>query len=290
MIALAATLAMGLTGFEALPYGKSMVTLNLDNTPIEVYCYKPLNYDRERMIMVMHGTLRNADEYRDDSAEMAEHTKALIIAPKFDAERFPSRRYHRGGLLREDGSAAPPSEWTYRFIPMIAKEIQRREEYKLRYWIIGHSAGGQFVVRMAAFWNTGAERLVAANAGSQLFPTRDLPFGYGFGNLPDELSNDARLKAFLAAPLTLYQGTADNKSDEYFDESADAMKQGPGRLQRGQAMFQRGRELAKEKGWPFHWRYVETKGIGHDHTLMFNSRMADMALFGRHLGGPKFGY
>ena len=34
---------------------------------------------------------------------------ALIVAPKFDRERFPSRRYHRGGVQRKDRTAAPPA-------------------------------------------------------------------------------------------------------------------------------------------------------------------------------------
>ncbi|HZH99154.1 MAG TPA: hypothetical protein VEX38_09305 [Fimbriimonadaceae bacterium] len=233
------------------------------------------------MIMVFHGTLRNADEYRDHARAMGERFGALIVAPKFDQERFPSIKYQRGGILREDGSAAPTGEWTYAYIPKIAEEIRRIESKpKLPYYLIGHSAGGQFLVRMAGFMNTGAERIVAANPGSDLFPTREMNFGYGFGNLPESLSNDTVIKNYLAQPLTIYLGTADNRPDEYFDASKEAMAQGPGRHQRGLELYRRGMELAQQRGWSFNWRLVEARMIPHDHEQMFNHPICEVALFG----------
>lgn len=72
------------------------------------------------MMMVFHGVLGNADEYRDHCRGMGDRFGALIIAPKFDAERFPSRRYQFGGILNAEGKAAPREEWTYAFIPALA--------------------------------------------------------------------------------------------------------------------------------------------------------------------------
>lgn len=276
LLALVVTLAP-----TSIPFGTSMVEVEVKGTKLEVYTYKPESYKGEQMIMVFHGVLRNADEYRDHSKGMGDRFGALIIAPKFDAERFPTRRYQFGGILNAERKAAPPDEWTYAMIPILASEIRKIEEKpELKLWIIGHSAGGQFVARMSAFQITGAERLVAANPGSHLFPTRDLPFGYGFGNLPDELSSDEILKRYLAAPLSIYLGTADNGPDEYFDSSENAMKQGGGRYQRGKACFELAKKLAEEREWTFNWRLVEAEGIGHDHEKMFNHPKCAEALFG----------
>jgi pimeloyl-ACP methyl ester carboxylesterase len=263
-----------------IPLGTSTIEVEVKGVKLEVYAYKPESYKGERMIMVFHGVLRNADEYRDHSKGMGDRFGALIIAPKFDAERFPSRRYQFGGILNAEGKAAPPEEWTYAFVPAIAQEIRSLEgKPRMKFWIIGHSAGGQFVARMSAFQATGAERHVAANPGSHLFPTRDLPFGYGFGNLPEELSSDEVLRRYLAAPLTIYLGTSDNAADEYFDSSANAMKQGAGRYQRGKACFALAKELAEKRGWAFNWRLVEAEGVGHDHEKMFDHPKCAEALF-----------
>lgn len=261
--------------------GAARYVMNLRGRDIEVFTFKPRSYTGDRMIMVLHGTLRNASEYRDHAARMAEKHRALVVAPRFDRERFPSRLYQRGGIVEKDGRAAPPSAWTYRYIPQIADRIRAMEKKpRLPWWIIGHSAGGQFVARMSAFLRTGAERHVAANPGSHLFPTRDLDFGYGFGGLPGALSNDDAIRRYLSAPLTLYLGTADDKPDRYFDRSPSALRQGPGRYQRGQACFAAAQKLARDKGWEFNWRLVEAEGVEHDHTKMFDHPSCGDALFG----------
>lgn len=264
-----------------VPDGVADLTFRIGDTDLEVFTYRPKDWGGERVLMVMHGTLRNADDYRDHSIGMGDRFDALIVAPKFDRERFPSRRYHRGGVQRKDRTAAPPAEWTYAFIPKIADRVRSLTDRPMaKLYIIGHSAGGQFVVRMSAFGDTGAVALVAANPGSVLLPSRDLPFGYGFGKLPAELADEKRLRHYLAAPMTIYCGTADNAPDNYFDRSVSAMVQGNGRHQRGLALYWSGRTLAKARGWKFGWRFVEAPGVPHDHSKMFDHERCAVALFG----------
>lgn len=277
-----ATSLIAATLMSPLPIGKSDLKLMVKGVELEVFCYKPATYRDDRFVMVCHGTLRNASEYRDDAIRMADRLQALIVAPKFDSERFPSWRYQRGGIVKPSGEAAAPDEWTYAFLPEIADQIRKLEEKpNLPLTLIGHSAGGQFLTRLAGFTDAGAVRIVASNAGSSLFATREMPFGYGFGKLPDSLASDDVIKAYLARPLTLYLGTADNVPDEYFDESETAMKQGAGRYQRNIASYEFARDVAKKNGWPFNWRLVIATGIGHDHTAMFDHAQAENALFGR---------
>lgn len=278
-----AFLGMGffLDQMPKIDVGKSKVVLTINETSLDVFVYKPKDFGGDRMIIVFHGTLRNAEDYRDHSVEMGDRFGALIVAPRFDSERFPTWRYQRGGLLDAEGKLASSEAWTYAFIPKIAEVIKQMEgQSAMKHWLIGHSAGGQFLVRAAAFQNTGSERIVAANAGSQLFAHRDALFGYGFGNLPESLNSDDQIRQYLAAPLTLYVGTADNKPDEYFDDSEEAMKQGGGRYQRNKASFDFGKKLAAERGWDFKWRIVEAPGVEHDHEKMFNHAACEQALFG----------
>lgn len=266
---------------QEIPAGKAMVAADFDGTKLELYTYKPKSYDGKRMIMVFHGVLRNADEYRDHSVSMGDRFGALIVTPKFDSERFPSIRYQRGGILDAQGNAMPPEQWTYAFVPKIFRAIKQMENKPdLKFWLIGHSAGGQLVGRMCAFQETGAERLVAANPSSWPFPTRAMQYGYGFGGLPDVLSSDEVIKAFLARPLTIYLGTADNVPDENTDMSDGALVQGAARFQRGHSFFRFAKTIAERKKWPFNWQLVEADGVGHDHEKMFNHPACEKALFG----------
>jgi poly(3-hydroxybutyrate) depolymerase len=271
----------------AVPAGRADLSARLGELELQVFTYRPANWSGSRFLIILHGVLRNADEYRDHAVSMGDRFDMLVVAPKFDGERFPSRAYQRGGILRADGSAAPPGEWTYARIPELAAWVREAVgQPQLKFWIIGHSAGGQFALRMSAFQDTGAECIVAANPGSVLWPTKDLPFGYGFGGLPDSLADDARLQRYLAAPLVLYLGTADDRPDEHFDISAEAMQQGGGRHQRGLGLYWTARTVAAQRGWPFRWRLVEAPGAAHDHEQMFEHANCAVALFGDGASKP----
>jgi dienelactone hydrolase len=270
---------------SSIPDGRSEVRVQAGPVELQVFLHRPANWSRERILLVMHGVERNADEYRDHAVPMGDRFGALVVAPKFDKQRFPSRLYQRGGILREDGAAAPRDEWTYARLPEIVASVRRRADAPAaKLYAIGHSAGGQFLVRCAAFFDLGAERIVAANPGSVLLPTRDVPFGYGFGGLPSELAGDERLRAYLAAPLTIYLGTGDDRHDEWLDTSAEAMAQGSGRHQRGLALWWAGKALAAQRGWPLHWRLVEAPGVAHEHADMFAHEKCAEALFGADAG------
>ncbi len=267
---------------EPLPKGPGRIEYPHPAEPITLFTYKPPTYRDGPLFVICHGVARNAEDYRNFAITLAERFKAIVVAPLFDTARFPSARYQRGGLVGEGGKAAAPEEWTYAFIPKIVAHVRALEGKSaadLPYYLIGHSAGGQFLVRLAAFMPGEPVRIVAANPGSHLFPARDQDFGYGFGKLPAELASDDVLRRYLAAPLTFYLGTDDIYPRPSFDDSAAGMRQGKHRLERGRNCFEFARKLAAERGWAFNWRKVETPGIGHDAAAMFAAKESEDAIF-----------
>ncbi|MEO6245137.1 MAG: hypothetical protein ABIQ12_06850 [Opitutaceae bacterium] len=265
-----------------LPAGPGRFDYPSSTEPITVFSYKPPTYRDGPLLVVCHGVARNAEDYRNFAITLAERFGAIVVAPLFDTQRFPSARYQRGGLVGAEGAAQAPEAWTYAYIPKIVAHVRALEgRPALPYYLIGHSAGGQFLVRLAAFLPAEATRIVAANPGSLLFPTLDQKFGYGFGGLPAELSTEDVMRRYLAAPLTLYLGTGDVTPEHSFDTSAAGMVQGPHRLGRGRACFEFAQKLAHERGWAFNWRKVETPGIAHEAAFMFAAKEAGDALFGK---------
>jgi poly(3-hydroxybutyrate) depolymerase len=266
----------------ALPVGSSDYEFANGAEPIRVFAYKPATYRDGPLIVVFHGVARNAEDYRNFAINLAERSRALVVTPLFDRARFPMERYQRGGITRE-GKPQPPEAWTFSVLPrMVADVLAKEERPDLPFYYLGHSAGGQFLARLAAFRPEGPVRIIAANPGSHLFPTRDADFGYGFGALPTEWSDDASLRRYLAAPLTFYLGTADTDPNaKSLDRSAAALRQGASRYERGHACFAFARALAAERGWTFSWRLVEAAGVGHDAAMMFAAPEAMEAVFGR---------
>jgi poly(3-hydroxybutyrate) depolymerase len=266
---------------EPLPAGKGRVEFTYGGGPFTLFTYRPANYQDGPLLVVFHGVIRNAETYRDFAIPMADRFGVLLVAPLLDEQRFPEEWYQRGGLLDASGQARPREQWMFNVVGAIVAETRAREQRPaLPYYLIGHSAGAQFLVRLAAYLPGDARRIVAGNAGSLLFPSRDHAFGYGLGGLPPELSDEAMLRRYLAAPLTLYLGTGDITPRRRFDASESAMKQGPHRLARNRAGFELARSLAQERGWTFNWRKVETPGIEHDAAAMFAAKEVEDALFG----------
>ena len=264
---------------EPIPEGSSKIEVDFGTRKIDVFTYKPKGFTDGPLIVIYHGTNRNADEYRDFGKGLADRVGALVVAPRFDNKQFPNEAYHDGGMFRKK-VLLPEEEWTGNLTPKIAAEVRRLEgRPRMPYYFFGHSAGGQFLSRISGFVYPGAVRVVAANPGAHLFPTRDLPYPYGFGNLPKALSDDDVLRLYLAQPLTIYVGTAD-KGKEQLPMGASAMKQGPNRYERGKNCFKAGQELAQKNGWSFNWRLVEAPDIAHDGKGMLDHANSVEALFG----------
>jgi poly(3-hydroxybutyrate) depolymerase len=266
---------------EPIPLGRGQIDVSFGGAPLTLFTYKPAGYTDGPLLVVFHGIVRNAEEYRNFAIPMADRFGVMLVAPLLDETRFPEEWYQRGGLLSADGRAAPQEKWMFNVVGAIVADVRAREARPaVPYYLIGHSAGAQFLVRLAAYLPGDARRIVSGNAGSLLFPTRDHEFGYGLGGLPPELSDDTMLQRYFAAPLTLYLGTADITPRRRFDASEAGMKQGPHRLARNRTCFALAEKMAKEHGWVFNWRKVETPGIEHDAARMFAAKEVEDALFG----------
>jgi pimeloyl-ACP methyl ester carboxylesterase len=263
-----------------IPAGASKSAIEVGGHTLDLFTYRPKEYKDGPLIVVFHGMLRNADTYRDNAIGLGDRHSALIVAPAFDQKRFPNEAYQSGGLFKK-GELQAKEQWTWSLVPKLIDEVRKREgKPKMPYYLIGHSAGGQFLSRMTGFVPTSAERIVVANPGGHLFPATDFPFPYGFGKLPKELSGDNSLKQYLAQPMTIYVGTADLLKDN-LPLGEIANKQGPNRYERGKNCFKAAQDLAKDKGWTCNWRLIEAPDIGHDAKKMFDHPNCDEALFGK---------
>ena len=279
LLAIGARAVLAQTATDPFPVGESVLEADFDGTVLQLFAYKPVTYQREGFILLLHGASRTAESYRDNAVGMADDAGRLVVVPLFDRERFPEWRYQFGGVIRPDGSFAPPEERTYAFIPKIVSLIRAREgDPQMPYLLAGFSAGSQFVSRMTVFMDTDAERVIAMAGGSVVFPTRDLEFGLGFGGLPDDMSNDERIKRYLALPMTVYIGTADTATAQL--PMGEAYAQGVHRYSRNIRWFNEAMDLAYENQWPFNWRLVIADGPGHSPRDMFHHPQIQNALFG----------
>jgi poly(3-hydroxybutyrate) depolymerase len=266
-----------------LPSGKTQLTLDVNGIALDVYAYKPQGYAGGGLLLTLHGVGRNASGYRDHAIPLADRHGYMVVAPLFDRARFPTWRYQHGGVVRTSAAGElnveAEAEWTGRLLIRIVEVVRSLEGAPdLAYLALGHSGGGQALSRVAALMPTGARRIVIANAGTYLWPSRDARFPDGYAGLPLPYSSDEALRRYLAQPLTLLLGTADVKQDADLSMRPGAAAQGANRYERGTNAFRAAQALAHARGWDFNWKVVEVPGVGHSAARMFRNEQTLSAL------------
>jgi poly(3-hydroxybutyrate) depolymerase len=246
--------------------------------PIRVYTYRPRQCDtRCPIVFVMHGARRNASQYRDYWELLADNHSLLVVAPEFAARYWPrAAAYNLGDMAGQ----ADPEKWAYSAIEHLFDEVRDGHN---DYAIFGHSAGGQFVQRMALFRpDHRASVMLAANPGWYTMPEwrRDQaadPFPYSLVGSP---AGEAELRRALQRRFVLMLGEKDDDpDDERLNTGEKANKQGATRVERGENFFKAATAAAAGLGVTFAWELNEVPETAHDGAAL--SRAAAEALYGK---------
>jgi poly(3-hydroxybutyrate) depolymerase len=267
-------LGHGTAGGRTRDAGEAQVTAHLRGIPVTVYTYHPPGCSAPTLLFVFHGLNRTASSYLRAAKPLANQKCMIVFAPLFDAERFPSWRYQRGGIVH-DGRVLPREQWTAWMVSDLVTWV-RLEEGRLNapYYLFGHSAGAQFLSRAAAFTlPADAARIVIANPSTYVLPSVKEPAPYGLGGVFDPAKAEEQLKRYLALPITIYLGE-DDTGEKDLAQSASAMRQGDTRLERGQSAFKMAQSIAQANGWDFRWRLVTASDVGHSAGGMLRAEEA----------------
>ncbi len=268
---------LGSTPSLAEPITTGRQTADVNGTRMTVFTYRPAECSDPSLLLVFHGARRDAADYRDHARPLADRHCLLVVAPLFDQHSFPSWRYQRGGIVGKTGAVQNPRDWTGRLVLGLVDWARNQEGRPLPYSLIAHSAGGQFLSRLAAFVPSEAKRIVLANAGTYVVPSLAVDAPYGLGRVYSGADGEAHLRRYLEQPLTIYLGEGDNQDDDR-NNTPEARAQGASRHQRGLNVFGAGQKLAQARGWTFNWRLVQLPGVGHDAQKMLGAKQAADAL------------
>ena len=260
-------------GMNTLPCGTSDYSLadpRGGQRSLTVHVHRAASHSsRPPIVIVMHGRGRNGADYRNGWIASAERYGAIVAVPEFSEKDYAHpEEYNYGGMFSRDGRLRPRGEWLFPVVDHVFEDVRRRAGVETpRYFLFGHSAGGQVVHRLVTFgWSERIERAVAANSGAYTMPFVDeaFPFGLagtGFGEL--------QVKQLLSRPLLVLLGEADNDPDHpQLPREPNAMRQGPHRFARGLHYFEAGRREAERLGVHFGWKIATVPGVAHSGELM----------------------
>jgi poly(3-hydroxybutyrate) depolymerase len=266
--------------------------LGHEGATITVSYHKPQSFDESSPILiVISGTGRNGDEYRDSWIAASEKHGVLVLAPGYPEEEYDEAAYQLAGLVEnlelrnlnlDDPSVYrladedivfivndDSSEWLFhdfdRLFEMAVKDVGSSQA---QYDIFGHSAGGQILHRMAIFHpDSKARRIVAANSAFYTLPRIDEPLIFGVADTPLTVED---LERAFQEPLTLLLGELDNATERRGTtlSTPKANEQGIGRLARGRYFFNESQKIAAGIGAEFRWTLEKVPGVGHDFRRM----------------------
>lgn len=261
-----------------IPSGKGKFNLlDWGGPKISVYTYVPTGMDESQLpiLIVMHGTNRDADRYRDDWAEIAQEKGIVIVAPTFSKNKFPKAAgYNLGGVFKKEDQKTgnkvyrDESKWAFSAIePIFDTIVAAIGSSQTEYTIYGHSAGSQFVHRFLFYKpNARVKRYLPANAG--WYTRADMSEAYPYGLLNANVS-EAALKAALQKDVIIMLGDEDNDAmHKHLRRTPEAMRQGPHRYARGLTFFKNAEKQAKRLGVPFGWKVGIVSGATHSNAQM----------------------
>lgn len=258
MLALAVLMPVAVSADEPV----EQVSAEIDGRDMRIYRYHPRGCAAPSILMVFHGNGRAAKSYLDSARGIADRGCFIVYSPLFDRDRFPNWTYHRGGLV-EDGKLLPEEDWTVEMVDELMDWARAQEGLPdAPGYLFGHSAGAQFLSRVAAYaLPEHVSRIILANPSSYVMPSDDEQVPYGYGGLPEPEAEDW-MRDYLAAPITIYLGEEDTGAKD-LTTNPPALRQGRNRLDRGERTFEAARDAAAAQGWAFNWTLVYADDVGH---------------------------
>lgn len=259
----------------AAPVGKQTQTVNFGGTSLDVFTYRPSG-EIKGVLLNFHGQSRGASSARDAAVKIADEKGYYVVAPLFDTDRFDGEAYQFGGIFDNGRFISDKNDWTVSIVNDIAEWANAKvgTDNSDDMVLFGHSAGGQFLSRIAAYGDDATfDKMIVSNPSTYVWPSLTEKAAYGFGGgYFSAQESEALLKDYLADPITIYLGAEDdNTNDADLSTSSSAMRQGTNRLERGQNAYEEAKKLAESKGWDFNWELVTAPGVGHTASGMLKS-------------------
>ena len=242
---------------------------NLAGMSLPVYYHIPANAtSKSPILFLFHGNGRDAAPSRNVLIAKANEYNVILLAPLFSKEDFPTNSYHLGNIFDdgEDPNAQelhPKDEWTYALLePLFDYFVQAVGSEEQVFDAFGHSAGGQFLHRMALFEpGMNYRRIAAAASGWYTFPDTVTAFPYGLKITPIHTPD---LRDVFSREVHIVVGSLDtDPNSSGLRNTAEAKLQGAHRLERAQNFYQFSSNLAPTINSFFNWEIHQVPNVAH---------------------------
>ena len=235
---------------------------------LDVFYHLPNTIDNNtKILFVIHGNSRNADDYLNTWIKLAKGQNIAIFAPHFKRTSFISfntlQMSTSSGRIRTDKNLYLNNSIDILFDFIKSKFSLSQELYN----IYGHSAGAQFVHRYLLMSDKPkVKTAVAANAGWYTFLDGS-NFPYGLSNPPINF-NSSNVRDFLQMDFHVLIGSADTDITSSVNQSNGANNQGANIFQRANNFFSYTQKIVDQNKLEFNWSFQIVNGVAHSNPRM----------------------
>ena len=243
------------------------------------YAHPEVLNDKTRLVIVMHGRKRNAEQYRNQWIDNAKEKNLAIIVPEFNNVNFPEVYNYNYGSINPNGKSPSIGLNLFSLIKTLVENHINLMRIDTEKWgMYGHGAGGHFVHRYVLYQPEADFRFaIASNLGWYLnINDKEWPFG-----LKNSGINESDLRMALKKKFLILLGESDvsrKPNTAYAKENFDHISyQGEHRLARGKSFFKNAQNKATELDIIMNWNLmvVPTKD-GHGNTKQMVPYAADI--------------
>lgn len=244
------------SGAEPLPRGR-VVECRLDESEEEpdYFAYAPSRIDPSAPLLVsVHGINRDVIGHVELFIEVADRHGAVVVAPYFDADRFPG--YQR---LSAKGRRADKT------LEAVVADVRRRARLKIKpFTMFGYSGGAQFAHRYALTQPRHVRTLILAAAGWYTLPARRVRYPYGTEKGPRYPHVRCRVRSFLRIPTRVVVGADDTDVDPAVNQDAFVTRRlGRHRVQRAERWVEAVRRACARRDFAPAITLTLLPGVGH---------------------------
>lgn len=244
----------------------------------DFYAYIP-NETPKNILVIAHGMLSKKDKASDVAKKYisrwvryADEYGLLLIAPVFDTPRFGNLGGGFGGYRNLFGKYTPADTFVNKIVNRYSVKTSSGSN---RFYLYGHSAGGQFVNRYAVTHPEKIIRAVISAAGRYSYPNKSSEWPYGAGNMSKTLKwNDGTKKrVHITKPLRNYALAANKVSIVIGSKDTKAQPKRPAhigktRIEIAKSWANQMNQNAKRYGIEGNVNVYVIPGIGHSSSRL----------------------
>lgn len=250
----------------ATPYFASRMDQRLSYCLYVPRSYDPHGTEKYHLAVIVHGTARWAETYRNDFADFAEAHGTIILAPLFSAGMTAPRELSSYKFMRRGGIS-----YDLVLLDMVSEVAERYRLRSKRFLLHGFSGGGHFAHR---FLYLHPESLLGVSIGAPGIVTLldfDHDYWVGVRNFNSVFGKEIDLEAMRRTAVHMVIGANDTETweirltrkDSLWMEGAERLAEA-NRLDRMAAL----RESLEMHG--IEVRQDIVAGAGHDGRLMLD--------------------